>query len=69
MRKTLFVFIVLLCMQVGFSYALDDCSELGEDYTAVKEQVTTKMDQWKALRESDKNKAIQGKILSDLLAK
>ena len=56
-------------MQVGFSYALDDCSELGEDYTAVKEQVTTKMDQWKALRESDKNKAIQGKILSDLLAK
>lgn len=69
MRKILFAFIALFCLQIGLSYALEDCSDLDAEYTTVKEQVTKKLDAWKALRESDQNREFQWKILSDLLSK
>lgn len=70
MRKILFTSIaILLCSQVSFSYALDDCSDLESEYESIKNQVTAKMDLWKSMRESDPKKAIEWKNLSDLLAK
>lgn len=60
MRKTALTFITfLLFCQIGFSYALDDCSDLESEYNSIKDQITTRMDTWKTMRESDPNKNAQ----------
>lgn len=69
MRKTLYFLICLLCIPGTFTYALKDCSDLQADYDALKNQVTHSMDEWRIMPDSDPNKALHGKALSDLLTK
>lgn len=69
MRKILYFLTSLLCIQGAFVYALKDCSDLQEDYDSLKGQVTHSMDEWRAMSDTDPNKALHGKALSDLLTR
>jgi len=68
MRKIIF-FSLLLLFQGSFIYAMKDCSDLGQEYNTLKDQVTHSMDEWKIMGDSDSNKVLQGKALSDMLTK
>lgn len=68
MRKII-LFSVLLLFQGSFLYAMKDCSELEASYNTLKDQVAHSMDEWRIMDNSDPNKALHGKALSDMLTK
>lgn len=68
MRKII-LFSVLILFQGSFLYAMKDCSELEANYNTLKDQVAHSMDEWRIMDNSDPNKALHGKALSDMLTK
>lgn len=68
MRKII-LFSVLLLFQGSFLYAMKDCSELETSYNTLKDQVAHSMDEWRIMDNSDPNKVLHGKALSDMLTK
>ena len=48
---------------------MKDCSELGQEYNTLKDQVNHSMEEWKIMKDSDPNKVLHGKALSDMLTK
>lgn len=67
MRKLLFIPIIFL-LSTHFTYALKDCTDLGQNYDALKGQVVVVMDEWKGLPSNDPKKVTAGKALSELLS-
>ena len=68
MRKFVLIFI-LLFSQTAFLYAQKDCSDLEDSYSALKNNVSRAVNDWSIMQDSDPNKALQGKLLSDMLTK
>ena len=66
MRKIVLLSLLLL-FQGSFLYAMKDCSDLEEQYDAVKAEVRESMDIWENMPSASSQKALLGKSLSDLL--